>query len=958
MNSILKYVFFAIAATVMASAQSECAVELQDNGAVFDAREMLDMSKSNKQKLWECPSLQNVVISSGGSYPFIHKLKDVDFSTGKYQCAYYYKESGQYKQTCQFQSKLYLGLKDQTVAKLDGQVFSDGSRVEGLKSKETDFNFNDFNYLGATFPPAITKIQSDFNTMRKEIIGITKGAQEYSALSADQKSVKKSAYDKRVLKFHNISNDLVRLQALTQAHLVDPYLNPSTSIVRKGHTFSNFVAGVITLDPNVVTGYDPNSGEILIKKDWELDAAKVAIPSAVSSSGGLWTKITGFVTSFFGGTKQKEEIAESLYNGDLQTKIYSYAELFENKLWGFYYLLQERFDIGYSALASSLLLLMTAWFFVTVGIGEVIKYHSNTDEYQAKLNETGYIKVVVIIATISLFFLSIPSGSGDMVDQSGAMKSNGMQKNYTLAKKFIRQTAQYGMNTATMFHDLGLSAFIQFVVKRELVMSVDEIKGGMERAINDIYMYSPALELRRECRAYYNNVSDAEFFDSIDDLSFPVNQNWKNTTYASGKNISSIDYNVCMKAYKLYAITPYQIALATATAEEELKNADDKLSEATYIMSYNNIALNEKMGWVSGFGVALEYFILKNNDMFLSEELDNDAIIKKAKESTESMVKDGDQLTRSGMGGALQDNVAFGVSKTLNFAGSLYVHNILPAFGDIQKSIHKYMENVYSTKLQIYLEDSDKDDTSKIKEMIDTIRSKMGKIFGFGMVQTFLSFLVPDITSAVIWHSLILIGSYALAIYIWKLTFAIVFTVLVSIIFLISFCLYFFDLIVHFTTSLFMFVWAFTQAKTQQGEGKIKEWLKNTILIVFLKPSILVFGLYLFIFVYELMMTLYTYVFTTITTNLMATVSLMSTANDKTGLFDSISAYSTVMSMQTIAEVTIDLFGLYFAYLALIKMPAIVFKKTGTDTDDATNSQQIVEHVTGKAEGHHDPMKK
>lgn len=957
MNSILKYVFFAVAATVLVSAQSECAVEMQNNGAVFDAKEMLDMARSDKQKLWECPSLQNVVIKSGEEYPFTHKLKDVDFSTGRYQCAYYYKESGQYKQTCQFQSKHYQGLKDQTVAKLDGQVFADGNRTEGLKSKETDFNFNDFDYLNVTLPSTMSKVQSEFNTLRKEIIDIEKGVQEYSAINTNPNSVQKTVEDKRVLKFHNINSDLVKLQALSQAHLVDPYLNPSTSTVRKGHTFSNFVAGVITLDPNVVTGYDPNSGEILIKKDWELDAAKVTIPDAQSTSGGLWTKITDFVTSIFGSSKEKEEIANSLYNGEMHMAVYSYAELFENKLWGFYYLLQERFDLGYSSLASSLLLLMTAWFFVTVGIGEVIKYHSNTDEYQAKMNETGYIKVLVIIATLSLFFISMPSGSGDMVDRSGAMKSNGMQKNYTLAKKFIRQTAQYGMNTATMFHDLGLSAFIQFVVKRELVMSVEEIKRGMERSVNDIYMYSPALELRRECRAYYNNVSDAEFFDSIDDLSFPVDQNWKNTTYATGKNISAIDYNVCMKAYKLYAITPYQIALATATAEEELKNADDKLSEATYIMSYNNIALNEKMGWVSGFGVALEYFILKNNDMFLSQELDNDAITEKAKEITGSMVKDGDQLERSGMGGALQDNAAFGVSKAINFVNTLYVYNILPAFSSIQTGIYNYMENVYDSKLKIHLREKNSNNTS-IKEMMDSIKSKAGKVMpGFGMAKSILNFFIPDITAAVMWHTAILAGSYLLAIYIWKLTFAIVFTVLVSIIFLISFCLYFFDLIVHFTTSLFMFVWAFTQAKTQHGEGKIKDWLKNTILIVFLKPSILVFGLYLFIFVYELMMTLYTYVFTTITTNLMATVSLMSTANNKTGLLDSISAYSTVMSMQTIAGVTIDLFGLYFAYLALIKIPAIVFKKTGTDTDDSTSSQQIVEHVTDKAEKHHDPMK-
>lgn len=201
-----------------------------------------------------------------------------------------------------------------------------------------------------------------------------------------------------------------------------------------------------------------------------------------------------------------------------------------------------------------------------------------------------------------------------------------------------------------------------------------------------------------------------------------------------------------------------------------------------------------------------------------------------------------------------------------------------------------------------------------------------------------------------------MVGSYLLAIYIWKLTFAIIFTVMVSLIFLISFILYFFDLLVHFTTSLFMFVWAFTQAKTQHGENKIKEWLKNTIMIVFLKPTTLVFGLYMFIFLYELMMMLYHYVFTSVTTNLLASVSLMSTANNKTGVFDSINAYSTVFAMQTVAGVTVDLFGLYLAYLALLKIPSMIFKKTGTDSDDISQGHQITETLTQKAQKHHDPM--
>lgn len=92
---------------VSAFAVSDCAVELQLNGAKYDAKGVLDTAGSDKAKLWECPSLQNV----SGDYQYSHKLKDIDFESGIYQCAYYYKDTGQYKQTCRFKSQLYAGMK-------------------------------------------------------------------------------------------------------------------------------------------------------------------------------------------------------------------------------------------------------------------------------------------------------------------------------------------------------------------------------------------------------------------------------------------------------------------------------------------------------------------------------------------------------------------------------------------------------------------------------------------------------------------------------------------------------------------------------------------------------------------------------------------------------------------------------------------------------------------------------
>ena len=948
-------------------AQSECASPIQPNGAVYGNDGMIDLSRSQIEKLWECPSLQSVAMDDDGNYPFTHKLKRIDFVSGSYVCDYNYKQSGQYKQSCEFSSQLYKGFKKLTQAKLKGSLNPDGTPKKGLFDETGDIDFEqDFNYLHMHyFPPQMLQANIDFNRVRKEIIEIENGI-TFDPTNPNRRAeaIRQRVKEGYQTQFTNIESDLTKLQDIVNRHLINPYLHPYSSDIRKGYTLSNFVAGLITLDPTIINGYDPNNGEILIQQEWKTKAARIETekPGSFSSSvSSVWNSILNFIGL---GTSNSEEadttameVAKKIYGGDVQFKIYSYAKVFEEKLWGFYYLIQERFDIGYSILASSLLLIFGMWFLFSVGAQEGMKYLVSKQTYEAKMDETAYIKMILILLTLGIFFVSIPSGINDKVDNTGSFQPNAMKKNYTIAKSLIRKTASWGASTATMFSDLGLSAFSQYIVKRQMMLSVDEIKKGLEKSVEDIYMYSPALKLRSECKAYYNSPSDEAFFNSIDDANFPINESWKDSEYATSKNISALSYEVCKTAYKLYAMMPYQIGNAVATAKEQLRKADGRLSEATFLMTYNNIALEEKMGWTSAFSYPLEYFILKKNDMFLSEEMDQDRIAEESEKYMSTLFKDGDDMARSSFFGDSQDNIAWGSSKTMALVNNMFINNILPMFSDIQKGLYGYFEKLYESKYQLWLQEKDNENSgSKLSKTLRGFTDKIGStpmgVMVSGLVKSIFGNLISYST---LWHTGLLLLSYYMAIQIWKLTFAIIFTILISMMFLVSFIMYFFDLLVHFTTSLFMFVWAFAKPKTGYGEGKLKEWMKNTILIVYLKPSILIFGGFIFIFLYELMVTLYQLVFTSVTSNLMASVSLMSTANSKTGLFDSISAYSTVMAMQTVAEAVLDLFGIYLAYVAILKIPAIIFKKLGADSDDATHNQSITEQLQSKQERNTNP---
>jgi len=984
-NPFWVVMFFLMFGAVSAfSAVSKCASPIQVNGLKVDATTgVADLEHSDLSKLWECPSLLNVEADENGTYPFRHSLSHVDYVSGVYKCDYRYAKSGQYKHSCAFTSQLYLEMKKENNLLLEGGLTKNGEVEVGLFQKRDDISFNSplFNRFNMIFPPSFFDANKRFNEIRKKIYDIE---DENSTSSLEESS-----------KFDKIGAYLDSLQDIVNRHLIDPYLHPENEAnARKGYTFSNFLAGLITLDPAIIAGYDPNSGEIIIQNEWKVQASRITVEEAdEADEEGIFSKFIKFVkktfTSIFSGTEettpneatnltQSEKALSLKVYTNVQYKIYSYAKIFEEKLWGFYYLLQERFDIGYDFIMTTLLITMTLWLTITVGLQEGIKHLMSRESGGSSTNNEAYfLKVMLVLVTLGMFVLSVPSGNTSPVSEGSKFQSNSMRHNYTIAKIIIRKTASLGADMATMFADLGLSAFSQYVVKREVMLSIGEIRKQLENSAKDIYMYSSALDLKEECSSYFNISSDSDFLSSIDSSKFPINELWKESEYAKNKNISSLSYDACKTAYKLMALMPYQLAESSIMAEEQLKKSSTVLSEATYLLTYNNIALEEKLGWVSAFAIPLEYFILKKNDMFLSQEIDREGIREEAKNYMSTLSKDRDDLKELGVGGIMQDTISHSVSKLISSVNYYYLYNILPMFSQTQQGILKYFEKIYEDRLKIYLAQrkleneakkrnsmrnkKDSGRMDKVKDMLKSMTSKVGKLAmksnfigsTLGYINMIMKSVILDVVS---WHTLLMVLSYIIAISIWKMMFAVIFTILISLLFLVSFLMYFYDLLVHFTTSLFMFVWSFTKTNMGHGEGKLKEWMKNTLVIVLMKPSILVFGGYMFIFLYELMLTVYQFVFTSVTSNLLATISLMNAANSRTGIFDSISATSTVLSMQSIAEIVLDLFGLYLAYITIIKIPKTVGTKLGVESDDSANNHSITEMLSDKQNKDTNPL--
>ena len=938
--------------TMLDEMSNECPSYNQLNGLIYNSDGSPDFKASDKEKIWECPILPYNTKKYDTS-PYSVELGEINFIDGQYKCNYRFKDSGQYVQSCKYQSELYKAIKKQVNLDLNGKLDNEGNLIaDGMKNK----SMIDFNLIHEVYPltelsPKMKKAQLIYNKFRDNLF-------KYINSTDGEVSLKDKA----------LESDLTKIRKLSYDNLVKPYYKPSEADNNhKSYTFSNFLAGLITLDPNVIKDYNPNSGELIIQPEWETEAMNIKADEIGTMSSKV-KKIWYWIKSIFGfdgdykktaefeksksvdDTEDIKNINNSLYNSGITFNISSYTEIFKQKVWGFYYLLSERFDIGYNTLSTTLLFLFSSWFIILGGGREGIRYVVNKENYHNSITEAGWIKTIVILSSLGLFFLSVPSSltSSKMSDSSGAMEQNEFRKNLTLAKTLIRKTAQKGADTANMFADLGLSAFLEFLIHQERVTSLTNIKYNLDTKLDDLYMYSSATSIRNACLQYYNT-TDKDFLRSSHDLNFMVNNEWNKTPFANAKNIDSISFEVCQKSWKIFSSTPYSLGFGVYEGKYALENINPKMSEALLLLSANQIAQEEKLGWVSAFSVPLTYFLMKNSEMFLAKDMDYEYISSMAKEYMSDVQKDGSDMKRTDIIDDVYDNVGYASAKLVNFVDSLFVYNILPAFSPIQQKIYGFGKDVYGAKLRIYLAEG-KIKTDSFKTWVKGILPKKPNVFKkfspiSGAISTIISATLPDITSDFVWHSIIYAGSYLASIFIWEKLFTIIFMVGISMLFLITFILYFKELIIHFTTSLFFFIWAFTQTSKGQGESKIVEFIRDTIVIVYAKPTMLIFGAYIFIFVYEMMMSIYSFIFTSVMSTMGATVSIMARANGET---DVMSAYGLVASMGTIAELFVKLFGFYLAYMMILKMPDHFIKKLGVNSENASNQQQMLENISSR----------
>jgi len=529
-------------------------------------------------------------------------------------------------------------------------------------------------------------------------------------------------------------------------------------------------------------------------------------------------------------------------------------------------------------------------------------------------------------------------------------------------KFVIRESAQMGANFGTMMSDLGLDAFLSFVVKKQEVLSVKDIASAFQSGVSQASMYYPAVQIAEQCRDYFKADSGA-FYSANPQATMAVDSNWENQTFAKNNNISSFSFDLCKKAHTLVGVTPYDMYLNIAETEARIKNIDEVMAKSVYQLTSNMVAVQNKMGWVNTFNVPVSYFIMKHGDMFLSNGVDYDKIVDKAKSMVKAVgVKATIKTTEMGNGNRIRELANYTSDTAQQFAGAVtsymshfLLYNMLPGFSGMQEGISGYLDKIYGDKLEIRTGNLASGGKAKkgFKRFVRKLKTmaKRGASKAFFPLKILMAFVPTDVTDAFAWRSLIFVVSYLVAIYAWKLTFTVMFISTIAIMLLLKTVLYFKDLMVHTIASVFIVVWAFAK-QGGQGESKMVGFARDT-LVLMIYPSLIVLGAYTFIFVYEMFTTVYSYLMIIMLEGQKASVGLMAVANNDT---DSFTSYMNIGAIENLSAILVDVFGLFIALITIMKFPEYVLKKLGINESETMSISSTADAVSQRGEKFSNPM--
>ena len=891
-------------------------------------------------------------IQSSNPNDLVAVLSDVDPATGSYTCNYYYKDSGVNSPaiSCSYVNYKLADRYRRDVAAARSVFSQDVRNMQIGGTQPERFLQNTDAY------PNVYNLTAGDGAMRQAFIKLYQALKNF--IENNDEKLK-----------HSINNTLSMIE-----NLYSKYTNGNAE--DRIYTFATFVSGVITLDPEIVEKYDNNTGKIKISQFWKTKASATAsaasqadakISDTISKAainnvvgGGILEGARRFLSIFFGGSSQSQQSGGSslvqLANGSVSDyKIASWLDIFELRLWGFYYDLMSKFDIAYGYLINYMLFVMASFFGLWFGGKSML------NKYLEKRNIPGasdmWTKWTAILLSVGIFYVSPASKS--TIDSN----KPDFYYNNTMIKEVIRKIATEGSRFATAFSDTGLAAYLRFVAHKEYLVTAANIKNEITGTILPRQVYflyeNPLANI---CIKTFGAKNANDY--KIGDPNKKVDPDFiKNNDFFKTNKLVSLNPQYCDTVVKEIFALPYEQYTSLLALSEQLNDLDNEMAYATEIMTYNLYSLQQKFGWINVFTVPFSYYIMKYNDMFLDKGIDYEKVNKKAKEYVKNF-----NLKEAGMVGfpqesnwetldtvgnaaaALSDKVA---GMVMSVGTSMTGYFMMPGFKQIFDFIQSTLDGMLNAKLLGDIRDELRKRRSVVN-ILGKVKSVVGKIVSFatrftpvGIVSKMSGFISNAFSDPALLKLAIPLIAFLGAVVFWKFLFKVFFITLISFIILLKIVLYFVDLLVYFVVSIFVVLWAFTI----QSQQLILNYLKRG-LVLLVTPTLIVFTTFIFIFVYELMNVLYIYLL-----NVFIEVQSINNEayNKASWQVSGLGAEATMGALSSFIELVIQLIAVFLAYVVIYKGTDWILETIGLG-DSKLITSQATQETTQKGERYANPL--
>ncbi len=917
--------------------------------------------KSNAAWEWNCPEMN-------GTVKFDTTLSDLDVGSGAYTCEYRYPDTQQVATVCSYVSKEYredlnntLDTAHKTLVNMIKSGTGDVDRSTFAEGATNQLAQNLENF--ASDPQYIKELDQENNLYAYINKGFTDGNESLSGYFQDINN-QSGGY---LYKLHKTKNQNHPNDALAKSYskFVKPYIEGSTE--ERNETFSHFVTALVTLDQELIKGYDDSNGSL------NLDLSGIFKTLAN-------TNILQAIKNAFMGDLNTTDIVKP-DNMHLKT----WKDVFGQKIWGFYYNLQSRLDIGYDIISTQLLFIMMVFFSVMMaargGARYIINRENGESSGEVKINEASIMKTLGILATVFAFYISVP-----YEDKSSRLAEKPIQEirtNASLSKIMIRMAMDTGADFGTMISDLGTDAFLRYVVQQQGINNGLREGENVIKSVLSLVYYYPAYEIVNLCR-YQTGLSDDRILSGQGSvaISSEFSKDSEAGTSSTGKydfyehnHIALISDSVCQKMI-LQTENTFQNIYKNLRALLAMIHDDKFLRlEATYNLVDNHIKLQQQLGWMNIASIPYTYFMMKNQNLFYESRVDYAAIAQESEQYARNLGLRGGQdaidstlwiknITQTQDRLKLKDD-----NSVVKQYTRLAIYNFLPGFSSIRNEVLQRIQSLFSDILRMGRSNNNKNnniDITHLNSFNDFLNTMMHtavryygdakKLFNIAdMGDKLRVALQPNGKgNAVVLHQIFYQISYLVAMAIWKSGFIIVFLSAIAMIVGIKIVLYIINIMVHFFISPFIVVWAFATSP-DGGATKIKNYLRDT-LIYMLYPTIIVIGVFMFIFAYELFYSIYGFITSMLIegqTKVMENAALTTYHATNT---DVEMGFLAVHALKDITEILIDLLSVYVAFLTINKFPELVLKMMGVGDSAVIMLPQSSEAIQSKGGGSVNPL--